>query len=294
MTKATANVSPATLERLRWLGETRAMAYWTAAATGLRWGELRSVTLGACRLDADPPHLILEARHEKARRGATLPVPESLAAALRDYIAERRARVLGHSRGLAGHSGTVVLFQATTDKMPVFEVPEKMAKVFHADCRAAGIERSDSAGRVVDVHALRHTFGTMLAKAGVSLQVAQKAMRHSTPTLTANIYTHLTLIDTADAVGKLPDFCGENPGLLAQKAANLVAPTVAPKSGKTWCNEAKFGNQEMFNPNRGTDDTDRILTNKDNGLQEGAKKKMVEDSVLDSENLHFSLCRSVV
>ena len=188
---------------------------------------------------------------------------------------------MGHSGGLAGHLGTVVLFQATTDKMPMFDVPEKMAKVFHADCRAAGIERSDSAGRVVDVHALRHTFGTMLAKAGVSLQVAQKAMRHSTPTLTANIYTHLTLIDTADAVGKLPDFCGGNPGLLAQKAAGNVAPTVAPKFGISWCNEAKIGNEEAFIHNSVTDDTDRISANKDKGLQEVAKKKVVNGAGLE-------------
>ena len=45
----------------------------------------------------------------------------------------------------------------------------------------------DGAGRVVDFHALRHTFGTLLAKAGVSMQVSQPAMRHSTPTLTANV-----------------------------------------------------------------------------------------------------------
>ncbi|HOE66799.1 MAG TPA: tyrosine-type recombinase/integrase [Candidatus Hydrogenedentes bacterium] len=136
-----------------------------------------------------------------------------------------------------------------------------------ADCRAAGIERSDSAGRVVDVHALRHTFGTMLAKAGVSLQVAQKAMRHSTPTLTANIYTHLTLVDTADAVNELPSLTASAGEHAAQNVANLVTPTVTPKSDVSWCNRTKIDNRAMFNPNRGTVNTDRISTNKDNGLQ---------------------------
>lgn len=48
------------------------------------------------------------------------------------------------------------------------------------------IQKPEAAGRVLDVGALRHGFGTMLAKAGVLLQAAPKAMRHSAPALTAN------------------------------------------------------------------------------------------------------------
>jgi len=44
-------------------------------------------------------------------------------------------------------------------------------------------------GRVTDFHALRVTFGTELARHGVSLQLAQKLMRHSDPKLTANVYS---------------------------------------------------------------------------------------------------------
>ncbi len=62
-----------------------------------------------------------------------------------------------------------------------------MVRAFDAACKAAEIPKRDGAGRVVDFHALRHTFGTLLAKAGVSMQVSQPAMRHSTPTLTANV-----------------------------------------------------------------------------------------------------------
>ncbi len=38
----------------------------------------------------------------------------------------------------------------------------------------------------------------------MSLQVAQRAMRHSTPALTANVYTHPILEDIAGAVNQLP------------------------------------------------------------------------------------------
>jgi integrase len=91
------------------------------------------------------------------------------------------------------------------DGKPLFDgLPEKMSRVFERDCKAAGIPKHDGAGRVIDVHALRHTFGTMLARAGVPLQVAQRAMRHSTPALTANCYTHLGLMDISGAVNCLP------------------------------------------------------------------------------------------
>lgn len=51
---------------------------------------------------------------------------------------------------------------------------------------------------------MRHTFGTHLSKAGVTLRTAQAALRHSTPTLTANVYTDPKLLDVAGAIDALP------------------------------------------------------------------------------------------
>ena len=98
----------------------------------------------------------------------------------------------------------MIPFHGEIDGAPLFDVPAKVTPVFHRDLKAAGIAKTDSSRRVVDVHSLRHTFGTMLAKSGASLQVAQRAMRHSTPTLTANVYTHLDLGDIGAAVAALP------------------------------------------------------------------------------------------
>ncbi|MDA1166324.1 MAG: tyrosine-type recombinase/integrase [Planctomycetota bacterium] len=42
---------------------------------------------------------------------------------------------------------------------------------------AAGIPYQDKAGRFLDFHSLRHTFGTNLARAGVAPKVAQELMR---------------------------------------------------------------------------------------------------------------------
>jgi integrase len=70
------------------------------------------------------------------------------------------------------------------------------------DLAAAKIPVVTPAG-VVDFHALRVTYGTLLARAGVTLAQAQKLMRHSTPALTANLYTRLQMDDARDAVMKI-------------------------------------------------------------------------------------------
>jgi hypothetical protein len=68
----------------------------------------------------------------------------------------------------------------------------------------AGIPKRDDRGRTVDVHALRHTFGTLLSKGGVAPKTAQAAKRHSTIDLTMNVYTGPRLLDVAGAVEALP------------------------------------------------------------------------------------------
>lgn len=66
------------------------------------------------------------------------------------------------------------------------------------------VVKTDDRGRTIDIHALRHTFGTHLSKAGVPLRTALAAMRHSDPSLTANVYTDPKLLDVAGAVASLP------------------------------------------------------------------------------------------
>ena len=88
--------------------------------------------------------------------------------------------------------------------MPLFNAGRNFLRTFNLDLAAAGIAKRDAHGRTVDVHCLRHTFATLLARNGVSPSVAQKLMRHSDIRLTMNTYTHLDLADTASAVAALP------------------------------------------------------------------------------------------
>lgn len=122
----------------------------------------------------------------------------------------------------------------------LFNIPKAFCKILDRDLKAAGISKRDDRGRIIDVHALRHTFGTMLSKAGVSPRVAQAAMRHSTIDLTMNVYTDPRLLDVQGAVESLPQISttadpNENRQRIAAgaesltaHASNLVAPLVAP------------------------------------------------------------------
>ena len=49
-------------------------------------------------------------------------------------------------------------------------------------------------------YCLRHEYCTDLARKGVDIRIAQRLMGHATITMTANIYTNLTVDDTITSV----------------------------------------------------------------------------------------------
>ena len=57
--------------------------------------------------------------------------------------------------------------------------------------------------RRIRFHDLRHTTATLLLKAGAPLAVVQRILRHSSPTITTEIYGHLDLDDMRDALHRL-------------------------------------------------------------------------------------------
>jgi hypothetical protein len=124
----------------------------------------------------------------------------------------------------------------------VFYVPTGLLRILNRDLKLAGIPKRDERGRTVDIHALRHTFGTHLSKGGVSPRTAQAAMRHSSVDLTMNVYTDPKLLDVhgaLDAIPQMPlngkpDERERATGTegVSDWAARTVAPTVAPDSDK--------------------------------------------------------------
>lgn len=184
------------IAKLELRGRERALIYKTLVTTGLRKNELASVKVRDLELTAEPPSLTLEAKNEKNREGNTIPLRADLAADLREWLKDRLA-----ARIESGESGSET--RLAPDEA-LFNVPDKLVKILNRDLQAAGIPKRDDRGRTLDVHALRTTFGTHLSKAGVSLRTAQAAMRHSSPMLTANIYTDPKLLDIQGAIEALP------------------------------------------------------------------------------------------
>jgi integrase len=190
-----ANVAPERLEELRLLGRERALAYRVLALTGLRRGELASLSVSRAILDTERPHFLLAANDDKARRGARIELRADLAEDLREWLRARLARERARA------SGQVPPLRLDPDS-PLLSVPT--IRVFNADIKHAAIEKRDDLGRTVDIHALRHTFVSHLSIGGVPLRTGQAAARHSTPVLTANSYTDVALLDVRGALDALP------------------------------------------------------------------------------------------
>jgi integrase len=206
-----ARISAEARSELEALGRERALIYKTLVLTGLRKGELESITVGQLESGPNGTWILLKARDEKSRRGAEIPVREDLAKELREWIAERLCR----RQADASTRGEPIPASLAPSE-PLLAVSGSLNRVFDMDLVLAGlakvevrdgkqvIVKTDDRGRTIDIHALRHTFGTHLSKAGVPLRTAQAAMRHSDPSLTANVYTDPRMLDVAGALASLP------------------------------------------------------------------------------------------
>lgn len=244
-----ANVRPEVRDRLDLLGRERALIYKTLVLTGLRKGELASLTAGQVHLDDEPAFIELDAADEKNREGSTIALRPDLAEDLRGWLAGVLARMQDEARD----GGDPIPARLPSDT-PLFVVPDKLCKIMNRDLRLAGIAKRDDRGRVLDVHALRTTFGTLLSKGGVLPRTAQAAMRHSKIDLTMNVYTDPRLLDVAGALNALPDLPldarpGAGEALQATgttgETARAVAPAVAPTSGNPRLRLASCGNSSI-------------------------------------------------
>lgn len=162
----------------------RHMLYELALATGFRASELASLTRASLKLEGNRPAVFLDGRAAKNGEDATQRIPASLALRLRAYTATMMpgAKLFPNLNG-SNHT----------------------AEMIRRDLKAAGIEYKTSVGKI-DFHALRHTFITNLARAGVHPKKAQILARHSSSALTMEYYTHLDDDDMDDAVESIPDF----------------------------------------------------------------------------------------
>src|SRR5262249_53446193 len=190
---------PEIWEKRKLMGRERALIYKTLVLTGLRKGELASLTVVQLSLDGPVAYANLRAADEKNREGSEIPIRADLADDLRQWLADKLDRLQAEA---------IEKREPSPARLPacirVFKVPTKLYASLNRDLKLAGIAKKDDRGRVLDVHALRTTFGTLLSKGGVNPRTAQSAMRHSTIDLTMNVYTDPRLLDIHGAVEALP------------------------------------------------------------------------------------------
>ncbi len=155
-------------------------------------------------MPAWPPQIKLQARHDKTQRVARQPLPDDLARAIRQNVGLRLKDAQEDALQQGTPAPAVLPAEAGLEHggRLIPEIP--LVRTFYRDLDAAGIARKDESGRSVDLHALRHTFGTLLARSGVAPRTAMDLMRHADIRLTTAIYQHLDLVDTAGAVNRLP------------------------------------------------------------------------------------------
>jgi integrase len=165
-------------------GADRSLLYHLALESGLRANEIMTLTIGRCNLRSDPPTLTVIAGYRKQRKERTQPIPSELAVALKEHIGERRPEELLFSR------------------MPPIT---KLAKMLRTDLEAAEIPYKDEESRVVDFHALRHTYATNLARSGVHPKIAMDLLGHTDINLTMVYYSHTEINERAAALKNLPD-----------------------------------------------------------------------------------------
>jgi hypothetical protein len=225
-----AAMRPEAAEQFDRLGRERALIYRVLATTGLRRGELAALTVADVLLDDKRPAIVLRGADAKNGKRATLPLRADVAAALRAWIAEKAEAVCGERVGVAG----VVVPPAD---VPLFDVPDKLVRILDRDLVAAGIPKRDERGRTVDVHAMRGTFASHLAAAGVSLVTLKTLMRHARIETTLKHYADPALLDVAGAVEMLPAV--SLPALAT--GTDSVAPNVAPTVGRARQNVALSG-----------------------------------------------------
>ena len=187
--------------------------YLAAAFAGLRRGDMMRLTWSAINFN-DATITISDG---KAKRCDVLPMHPQLADALKRH--QQAHPALPTAR---------VWSEAVTNLTRI------------KDFKRAGIALVDSEGRFADLHGLRATLATNLARASVTPQVAQRILRHSDYRTTLKHYTLLGLTDTAAAIARIPTITPTDceslraTGTLGREASSRgssISPTVGVRNG---------------------------------------------------------------
>lgn len=186
--------------------EGRHLWYLCAVHAGLRRGDLHRLRWGDVDLERSP--MTLTVRGGKSGRVDTIPLHPELADEL------SAVRPLLHPARLAG---ALVFHKPVSDATrrrdfiaaglgrlePVLDANGNQVKAGPKGRRRWRFTAVGEDGKVLDLHALRTTLGTRLARAGAPLMSISEIMRHADPKTTKAAYVTLGIRDTEEAMKRL-------------------------------------------------------------------------------------------
>ncbi len=167
-----------------------------AICTGLRLGELGSLTIG--HFDPEAATIRVDADHDKGRVLRHQLLPARLLEPLKEFIASGMARDMyrkHYGRRDANRDIPVA---------PLLFVPSHAARSLHIVADRAGVPWTTELGKM-DFHALRVAYINLIIGTGADVKTAQTLARHSTPTMTMNVYGRAVDERMAKAVETLGD-----------------------------------------------------------------------------------------
>jgi integrase len=173
-----------TIKKLTLLGEERRLAYALMLYTGLRVNETRQLVWEDMNLKEN--FVRVRPTTTKNSKSATLPLHSYVVELLKDWKKKHPD---------SKKNDRIVRIPASNSSF---------LKALNRDLSYAGIEKTDEVGRVIHLHALRHSFASLLAREGVHPHVLQRLARHSDIQTTMNVYTHLLHGDEVSAIESLP------------------------------------------------------------------------------------------
>jgi integrase len=196
----------------------RLLLYRTAIQTGLRSGELRSLTRGRLFLDARSPYITCKAGSTKNRKDARQYIAPELAADLRLHVATKLPKAPVFNMPHAFEVADMLRDDVEQARNAWLREAEKDPDEYKRREQSDFLAGVNHEGEALDFHSLRHSCGAWLAMTGAHPKVVQQVMRHSSITLTMDTYGHLFPGQEVDAVAKLHELMVQRPALAAVAA----------------------------------------------------------------------------
>jgi integrase len=160
--------------------------------TGARYTELVSTRWG----DLDGSTLTLRAITTKSGKTRVIPVRDGL---VQELAALRR--VQGRALGRALTASDYIFLSPEGQPLP--KAGKRVLLRLWQVLKRAGISRVDAHGDVLDIHSLRHTCASRMARAGVPIVHTQRLLGHSSIELTSKYYVHVGVDDLRLAVARI-------------------------------------------------------------------------------------------